>query len=204
MVKEAPTAGTRDRIVNATHELFRVQGYNRTSLSQVVAKSEATTGSVYHFFPRGKAELAGAVLRSSGAAYGELVELVFAAAGDPAVAISDTFASAALVIVESDYIDPCPISTVAAEVANTDEVLRLVGAEVMQGWIDSISGFFVEAGADAPRAKTLATLVVSTIEGAFMIARATRDVEPFLATGELLSAMISQELATLDHAPQAE
>ena len=50
--------GTRERIVTATNELFRRRGYNGTSLKDVTVASGATTGSLYHFFPGGKAELA--------------------------------------------------------------------------------------------------------------------------------------------------
>ena len=51
---------TRDRIIVATNELFRVHGYNATSLSQISQASGATVGSIYHFFPGGKEALAAA------------------------------------------------------------------------------------------------------------------------------------------------
>ena len=54
-------ADTRDRILVATNELFRRQGYNGTSLSQISEAANATIGSIYHFFPGGKEALAVAV-----------------------------------------------------------------------------------------------------------------------------------------------
>lgn len=66
---------TRARIVTATTELFRRQGFHGTSLKDVAAGSGAPTGSIYHFFPGGKTELAEASLLESGAAYQQLFEL---------------------------------------------------------------------------------------------------------------------------------
>ena len=49
---------TRDRIVDAAVDLFRVHGYTGTAMKQVVAAADAPYGSVYHHFRGGKEELA--------------------------------------------------------------------------------------------------------------------------------------------------
>ena len=49
-----PIPPTRDRILYATAELFRRQGYAGTGLKQVVAEAQAPFGSLYHHFPGGK------------------------------------------------------------------------------------------------------------------------------------------------------
>ena len=51
-------AATRDRIVDASAELFRRQGYNATGVKQIVTEAQAPFGSLYHFFPGGKEQLA--------------------------------------------------------------------------------------------------------------------------------------------------
>jgi AcrR family transcriptional regulator len=127
--------GTRDRIITATGELFRRQGYNGTSLKQVTTASGAPTGSLFHFFPGGKEELADAVLRTGGAAYRELYEVIADAAPDPARAVTDFFDGAAAVLEETGYLDACPIGTVALEVASTNDRLRQATADVFASWI---------------------------------------------------------------------
>ena len=112
-------ATTRDRIVVATNELFRRYGYNGTSLSQISEASGATIGSIYHFFPGGKEALAVAVIDTTGSVYRQLFESIVADASDTASAYANFFVGAAIVLEESDFIDPCPIGTVAREVANT-------------------------------------------------------------------------------------
>ena len=96
-------ADTRTRIVEATTELLRVQGFNGTSLKQVIERSGATTGSVYHFFPGGKDELAVASIIESGAAYQELFELFADESPDDFGAmIAGFFAAAADALEEFD------------------------------------------------------------------------------------------------------
>ena len=99
---------TRTRILTATGELFRRQGYNGTSLSQVSTAAPATIGSIYHFFPGGKEALAAAVIDSTGSVYRELFEAIVAESDDVVSAFVNFFEGAALVLTESDYIDPCP------------------------------------------------------------------------------------------------
>ena len=47
-------SATRDRIVQASAELFRRQGYAATGVKQIVTDAQAPFGSLYHFFPGGK------------------------------------------------------------------------------------------------------------------------------------------------------
>src|SRR2546423_13229456 len=68
---------TRERIIEATTELFMQRGYSASGLKDISKAGAAPIGSLYHFFPGGKEELAAETLRSSGAAYQALVEAVF-------------------------------------------------------------------------------------------------------------------------------
>jgi len=156
---------TRDRILTATAELFRAGGYHGTSLKQVTVASGAPIGSVYHFFPGGKAELAEAVLASSGASYRALFELIADAAPDPVAAVTDFFDGAATVLEETGYLDACPIGTVALEVASSDERLRHATAAVFASWAEAIVTRLTAAGLDEATAGDLATTLIAGIEG---------------------------------------
>ena len=57
---------TRERILRASGELFRRQGYMGTGVKQIVAEAGAPFGSIYHFFPGGKEELGAETIRRSG------------------------------------------------------------------------------------------------------------------------------------------
>src|SRR5690348_1967899 len=160
-------AGTRDRFLTATNESFRRRGYNGTTLKHVTAAAHAPTGSLYHFFPGGKDELAAEVITMSGAAYRELFETIADAAAKPGDAVTDFFEGAALVLEETDFIDPCPIGTVAREVASTNEPLRVATERVFASWIDAATTRLAAAGVDNGKAERLAIAIVASLEGGF-------------------------------------
>lgn len=188
-------AETRDRIIVATNELFRRHGYHGTSLSQISEAARATTGSIYHFFPGGKEALAVAVIESTGAIYRELFESIASQAPDPAAAYIDFFAGAAAVLEESDYIDPCPIGTVAREVANTSEPLRLAAAAVFDSWIDAAAGHLCGAGVADDDAARLAQVFVATVEGMFVLSRAQRSTVPLESAGLTIASLVGDAVA---------
>jgi AcrR family transcriptional regulator len=179
---------TKDRIVSASAELFRRQGYAGTGVKQIVADAKAPFGSLYHFFPGGKQELGGEVIRVSGAIYGQLIDAFFSPGFDLVRSIEDFFATAAEDLEESDYADACPIATVALEVASTSEPLRRATAEVFDTWVVSTSARFAEAGLRPDAARELATTTLMLLEGAFILSRAMRTTEPLRIAGASASA----------------
>lgn len=193
-------ADTPDRIVVATTELFRRQGYNGTSLSQISKASEATIGSIYHFFPGGKEALAVAVIETTGAIYRELFESIAGGADDPASGFRDVFVGAAAVLEETDFIDPCPIGTVAREAANTNEPLRAAAARAFDSWTEAAAAHLRAAGVDRDEATDLATLFVATLEGCFVISRAKRSTEPLHVAGRHVADLAAR---AIDSAPSA-
>src|SRR5579864_5765864 len=102
------TADTRTRLIRAAEQLFRVQGYAGTGLKQLTAVAGAPWGSLYHFFPGGKAELAVAAAAYAGEVYAEGWRRAFAANGDPAQAVWRIFEGEARVLEGSDYRNGCP------------------------------------------------------------------------------------------------
>ena len=168
---------TKDRILNATAELFRRYGYTGTGMKQIVAQAGAPFGSIYHFFPDGKEQLGRDVIRRSGEMYRDLFETIVAAAPDVLTGVQDFFTGAAEVLRQSDYADACPIATVALEVASTSEPLREATADVFESWIAAGAARFADAGVPRSQARELAIQLIAVLEGAFILCRATRTTE---------------------------
>src|ERR1700722_19859684 len=131
------TATTRDRIVDASAELFRLQGYSATGVKQIVAAAQAPFGSIYHHFPGGKEQLGAEAIRASGALYELLIPAVVDPAPDLVSAVRAFFAGAAEHLRETDYAAACPIATIALEVSSTSEPMRQACADVFESWIDA-------------------------------------------------------------------
>jgi AcrR family transcriptional regulator len=185
---------TRDRIVGASAELFRRQGFTGTGVKQIVAEANAPFGSLYHFFPGGKTELGAEVIRSSGAMYVELFATIAAAAPDVVTAVGDFFAGAAETLRETDYADACPIATVALEVASTNETLREATADVFESWISIATGYFATAGIAEDRAHELSLEMLMLLEGAFLFCRAMRTTEPLEIAGAAATRSVREAL----------
>ena len=186
---------TRDRLIEATAELFRVNGYNGTAVKQIVESAGAPFGSMYHFFPDGKEELGAASIRWSGAIYGELIELFFVPGTDPVAATRTFFEAAADTVRDTDFVDACPIATVALEVASTSEPLRIATAEVFESWLVALDTRFTQAGLTRAQARQLSVSLFCLLEGAFILARATRDDRPIRTAGRTAADAVAAALA---------
>jgi AcrR family transcriptional regulator len=186
--------GTRERIVDASAELFSRQGYVATGMKQIVTAAQAPFGSIYHFFPGGKEQLAAETIRRSGALYGRLVPAVFDPAPDVVTATRDFFAGAAAQLRATDYADACPIATVALEVSSSSEPLRQACAEVFDGWIALVAERFAAAGIVPQVARELAIGLIGALEGAFVLARALRSTEPLDVAGAITAAAVRSAL----------
>ena len=181
---------TRERILDTSGELFRRQGYVGTGMKQITAAAEAPFGSLYHFFPGGKEQLGGEVIRRSGQYYEDLVMAVWDASADPVASVRNVFDAAAEVLRQTDYADACPIATIALEVASTNESLRIATAEVFESWFTAGVPRLVAAGVPRRKARALIAQVIALLEGGFLFARATKDASHVTTMGDAAVALV--------------
>lgn len=186
---------TRTRILAAASELYRRQGMTGTGLKQVAELAQAPFGSIYHFFPGGKQELTEAVIRTGGTMYGDLVMQILDTFDDLPTAMEMSFKLAGDVLVATDFVDACPIETIALEVASTDETLRVATADVFTDWIERGMARFANSGLDEATRRRLVTAYVAALEGAFVLSRALRSTEPLEAAGTTMKAAVLQAQA---------
>lgn len=194
-------SSTRQRIVETSAELFRRQGYNGTGVKQIVEAAKAPFGSVYHFFPGGKEELGAEAIRLSGALYELLIPAVFDPAPDLITGVRGFFNAAAEHLRETDYLDACPIATVALEVSSTSETMRQACAEVFERWIAAGAARHTETGLSEKTARELTIGLLAALEGAFVLARALRSTEPLEVAGELAAQNAQAALAESERRP---
>lgn len=192
---EAPEEGTRERIVRSARELFYEQGYASTSLKQVIARAEVHGGSLYHFFPS-KMRLVEAVLES----YLELLEPVLmaparAAAVDPVGRVMRLLGGYRAHLLASDFSGGCPIGNLALEIGEHQPRARALISENFERWRNAVAEIL--ACAASPRGVevgSLATLVLTTMEGAVMQARMYRSIDPFDRSVEELETYLRERL----------
>jgi AcrR family transcriptional regulator len=181
-------------LIEAGAELFARQGYAGTAVKQIVESAAAPFASMYHFFPDGKQELAAETIRWSGAIYGQLIDVFYPEGTDPIAATRNFFEGAADTVRDSNYADACPIATVALEVASVSEPLRQATAEVFESWLAKIDVHLMGAGLTKTQARNVSVALYSLLEGAFILARATRDDTHIRVAGRTAADVVAAAL----------
>jgi len=176
------TLDTRSRIVRAAMELFWEKGYQSTSMSELFARADVNTGSLYHFFP-GKQDVLVAVLSAYRDGIGPmLLEPAWKDVEDPVERVFALLARYRELIVQTECSYGCPIGSIALELHEPDPAVRELLAANFSAWSAAVRRQLDEAGARLPAGldrNALAEFVLTTMEGAVMLTRTHRDVGYF-------------------------
>lgn len=180
-------SNSREKLVEATATLLQKQGYFGTGLNEIVKESGAPKGSLYFHFPGGKEELAAEALALNGA--GMRAQLSGAMEGaDLEQSLDIAITALGAQLEASNFTAGCPIATVALEAAATSDRIHEVAREAYESWEAIITARLEEGGFED--AEELAVLVLSTIEGALLLARAYRSIRPLTTVRKRLSALL--------------
>lgn len=107
--------------------------------------------------------------------------------GDEGVAVGDLH--------QPPYLDPCPVATVALEVASANDRLRQATADVFGSWIDGATERYAAAGIPEAKAREIGISLIAALEGAFVLSRALRSTEPLEIAGRTVTALVREELS---------
>ena len=175
-------ADTRQRIVMTAMELFWEKGFQSTSISDILSRTQVHSGSLYHFFP-GKQDVLAAVLEAYRDGIEEwLLKPAWSGVDDPVERIFALLNGYRTQLVTTDCTYGCPIGSLALELHEPDLRIRELLAVNFAQWTDAIERCLEEAGeclpADLDR-RRLAEFTLTVMEGAIMQARTYRDVACF-------------------------
>ncbi len=169
----------KDTLVHTAMRLFREQGYASTGLQQVLAQSGAPKGSLYHYFPGGKESLGEAAVTLAGGLIAEmLANLATKHREDSHAFVAGYCKTMAGWMKESDFQSGCPIATTMLETAPRSPTMTQVGNDVLDLWIETITPVFLASGLSRREAGTRAQFLLSSMEGALIIARVRRSTRP--------------------------
>lgn len=192
---------TREKLIHTAMELFAAKGYASTSVAEILQVSGVGSGSLYHFFP-GKQDLLLAVLETHHRGIDEmLLEPAWRGADDPIERVFVLLDAYRGLIESTDFFYGCPIGSLALEIHEPDPPVRELLAANFSAWIGAVEGCFREAvdrlppGTDLHR---LATFVLVTMEGAVMLARTYRSLEPFDDAVAELRSHVARLLAEVE------
>ncbi len=177
----------RERMVISAALLIRERGAHPTAIADVLEHSGAPRGSAYHYFPGGRTQLLCEAIDYAG----EYVATRIAGAESGLDALDDLIEAYRTQLARSGYRAGCPVVAVAVEAgdpAKQDQATPVIdrAAAAFARWTELIAARMVADGVSAPRAEQLAMLITTAIEGAIVVARASRDLTPLdLVHGQL-------------------
>ncbi|PZT52964.1 TetR/AcrR family transcriptional regulator [Paenibacillus silvae] len=183
-------SNARDLIVGTAARLFFSQGYHATGLNQIIKESNTPKGSLYHYFPQGKEELAHECIQTANAHMMQKFEETFAAHETTAEGIQQFIYDTANEAEASGYTGFMPFSFWAAvETSCISQQLRTASQNVFAEWQDIIAKHLMLDGIAEEKARETALLVISLMEGALIISLTNQDKQPLLTAADYLSVV---------------
>lgn len=176
----------RQQMIERAAALLARKGLQGTSFSEVLEASGAPRGSLYHHFPGGKDELVLAAVSAVGAQMGGALENL---SGRPAGEVARGFAELwRTILSRSACTAGCAI--VAVTIAAESPVLLDRVGEVFRGnWL-RLAQLLSQGGVPDDKASALAATLIAAFEGAVILARSQRSMEPFeLVAAEQVKAI---------------
>ncbi|HEX2561419.1 TetR/AcrR family transcriptional regulator [Phenylobacterium sp.] len=184
-----PPAKHRQSIVDAAVTLFRQRGYAATGTADIVALSGAPKGSLYHYFPGGKAAIGQAAVEEAGRRILETLEDLSRQSNTCGDLVKAHARLLAGWMAKSGYRDGAPMTTVLLENAPHDPAITASGRDALRAWRGLLSTRLVAEGVATERAERLASLTVAALDGALVQARVEQSEQPLHWAAEELAAL---------------
>jgi TetR/AcrR family transcriptional repressor of lmrAB and yxaGH operons len=169
---------SKGKTLAAAAKLFRQQGYHGTALHDILAAGGSPRGSLYFHFPKGKEEIGEAALTIAGEAVRQALAHAAETSENAETFVTRIARGMAADLEKSGYREGCPIATTALETSAQSEALGAATRTAFRKWEDEIKRGLERFGISAEQADPLATTVLSQLEGALLLARTYRSLEP--------------------------
>jgi TetR/AcrR family transcriptional repressor of lmrAB and yxaGH operons len=173
---------SRQKMIESAAVLLAMRGLQGTAFNDVLARSGAPRGSIYHHFPDGKDQLVDAAIELAGERALRVLDTV---EGRPPTDVTTFFLDLwRAVLQRSGLRAGCAV--LAVTVATDSAELLEHAAAIFRAWRARLAELYVVGGVPGDAAIRLAATVVAATEGAVVISRAERSMEPF----ELVAAQL--------------
>ncbi|WP_460353163.1 TetR/AcrR family transcriptional regulator [Mycobacterium sp. ZZG] len=184
----------RERMIISAALLIRERGAHPTAIADVLEHSGAPRGSAYHYFPGGRTQLLCEAVDYAA----DFMADRLAQASSGREALDRLFDDYRKLLRDSDFRAGCPVVAVAVEAGDPgkpDQSAPVIerAAAAFDRWREVIRQRLIADGVDKENAAALAMLVLASFEGALVVARASRDVQPLTLVQEQLRQVIGAQ-----------
>jgi TetR/AcrR family transcriptional repressor of lmrAB and yxaGH operons len=181
---------SRERLLDSAVDLLQRQGYHGTGLNELLERSEAPRGSLYHYFPGGKEQIGAEAIALAGEQVAAAVAHLLRAKSSVADSVEALASLLAAGLEASDFERGCPVATTALEVTPGSEPIRAAAQASFESWLAPLRERLETAGFDRLQAARRADLAIATLEGALVLARARRNADVLRDSARQLRALL--------------
>lgn len=203
----ADLQNTREKLVQTSFVLFHQNGYSATSVSQILKAASVNSGSLYYFFPTKEDLLIGVLEWCKENLWPEIVTPVFDRVSDPIERVFGILDGYRKMLVMTECKMGCPIGNLALELADSHPRVRQLLADNFTGWRKAVEGSLREAADRFPPTvdlEALSLFVLTTMEGAVMLARTYKTLEAYDTAVTQLRDYVDRLLASESDWPQPQ
>jgi AcrR family transcriptional regulator len=192
----AKATDSKGKTLAAAARLFRQQGYHGTALQDILAAAGSPRGSLYFHFPKGKEEIGAAALSIASEAARQAIAHAAETSESAEIFVIRVARGMASDLEKSGFKEGCPIATTALETSAQSDVLGATTRNALQKWELEIKRGLFRFGIPAGEADLTATLVLSQLEGALLLARTYRSLEPMHRAERALKRLLCADRKT--------
>ena len=180
---------TRTRMIAAAVRSLQHDGAEGMSFTDVLSASGAARGAIYHHFPRGKSQLVAEAAADNG---NEVrTRLAQLPAGSPAAVVRGFLQLIRPVVEESARGGGCAVAAAAMTKSGSgNDEPQQAAAVAIGSWVNELAGRLAFAGLAAAEAHELASSLITVLEGAHVLARATGGIDCFDQTAHTLTTLV--------------
>jgi AcrR family transcriptional regulator len=181
-------AGTRTKMLISAAEVMRERGAAGVTIDAVLARSGAPRGSVYYHFPDGRNQILTEALRYSGDSITAMIEN--AADRGARVLLREFVTFWERLLTDGDFSAGCPVVAAAIGCPDYEPKLSVEASAILGRWSTALTGAFVTDGFEEADAASLAAMSIAALEGAIVLSRSSRSVEPLRQVWEQLEFLV--------------
>ncbi|MFN6554508.1 TetR/AcrR family transcriptional regulator [Mycolicibacterium septicum] len=192
---------TRARMLSSAVEVLRERGAAGVTIDEVLTRSGAPRGSVYHHFPGGRRQILIEALQFAADRIGDVIGAETSASAWDLVHRFVEFWER--VLIGTDFTAGCPVVAVAIAAPDEEPDLTAAAAAIFDRWRTALAGAFAADGFDESDASSLAVMCIATLEGAVVLCRSSRSVAPLHDVARQLEFLIkSREFVRRNGVPR--
>ncbi|TGD89841.1 TetR/AcrR family transcriptional regulator [Mycolicibacterium sp. CH28] len=181
-------SSTRTKMLVSAAEVLRERGAAGVTIDEVLARSGAPRGSVYHHFPEGRSQILREALEYAG---DEITASVNEAAGESAAVLLRRFVQLwELALTESNYTAGCPILAAAVGSGEDEQQLTSIAGDIFGRWREASTQAYIHEGFEPTEATALADTTIAAMEGAVVLCRSAHSLQPLYDVAAQLEFLI--------------